>query len=160
MDNMDDILKTLRDLNGQGQPPGQNQKRILSAKKRSVRLSKFDPKSLESLLEDDSITYVDDEGPKVEETTTAYWGRCGHLIGIGEANMPSGICGVCEGLLCSQCASIACSRCGKRLCPECAVEIDEDIFCVNCKRSFRWKKPIAFVMRAIRTIHELFSTEF
>lgn len=146
-------------MNGQGQPPGQNRRTTLSEKRIHFIFHKYDPDKT-SLSGSSSETYLDEDGPKVDETFTVYEGACGHFIILGDQSMPSSRCSLCSHLICSQCSSTRCAKCGLIVCPRCSVTIDDEIFCVTCKRSFRWKKVIAFLMHAIHKIHELFSREF
>lgn len=151
---MNDLSDFLRSIYGGGSHSGSH---TLSEKKKRIILSKLNRDSMENLFEQNTKTYIDHEGPKVIETSAAYIAGCGHLIGLGEQNAPSGICSICKQLICSQCSSNRCKRCESIICQGCSSEIDDEVFCDRCRSSYLRKRYMSSIVRAI---HNLLSKEF
>ena len=159
---MDDLNNFLRNyFGGQGTDPFGRQQQdgpvTLSEKKKRFILSELNKESRENLFEQNTKTFIDHEGPKVIETSTVYIAGCGHLIGLNNQNIPSGLCSVCKQLICSECSSTRCKKCNSIICKECSSDIDDDILCNKCRSSYLRKK---YVSSVVKTIHDLLSREF
>lgn len=136
----------------------------LNEKNKRFVISKLNQDSLEHLFEQNTVTYIDHEGPKVVETSTAHIAECGHLVGLSEDNTLSSICSICNQVLCSKCSYTHCDKCRSIICKNCSSLIDDKMICADCKFSYVAKKWIFSVLRAIHSllsaIHNLLSKEF
>ena len=113
----------------------------------------------ENLLEQETETMMQGDGPVTITRSDIIVGACGHLIGTTE-NMAIGICAMCGQLLCSrpECTSLRCHGCNHLICKLCASEVEpEVILCNPCRRSYRLKK---IIRSGLSAINRLLSKEF
>lgn len=134
-----------------------NEYRVLSEKKKRFILNQLRRGEVDNLFEQNTLTFIDHEGPKVVETYTAHVAECGHIVGLTDDNTLSSVCAICSMALCTRCSYLQCHSCKSLVCKNCSSNIGGTTVCSKCKASYILKRCIG---SGIMALHNLLSKKF